>query len=354
MSRFLQLHVLTEYPVSNPNRDDLGRPKSALIGGVPRQRISSQALKRAIRIHPAFTEALEGHLGSRTQRMGEQIIGHLTGLGAEADKAVTIAREIVSVFGAVEDKKEVDKVRTRQLAFISPEERQAAFDLAEKVLSGGDIAKDRKELAKQVMRTADGAIDIAMFGRMLADNPDLNRDAAVQVAHAVTVNRVLIEDDFYTAVDDLKKSNEDAGAGFVGEAGFGSGVYYLYVCVNRPLLVENLGGDRELAARGLDALVRAVSMAVPGGKINSYAHHARAKYILAEKGDGQPINLFGAFTVPVKGPDLIGEAVDKLTAERSAFEKAYGKSSSDERILHVGRNDASTLDEVATFAAEGV
>ncbi|MFG0239533.1 MAG: type I-E CRISPR-associated protein Cas7/Cse4/CasC, partial [Gimesia chilikensis] len=43
MSRFLQLHILTEYPVSNPNRDDLGRPKSALIGGEPRQRISSQA-----------------------------------------------------------------------------------------------------------------------------------------------------------------------------------------------------------------------------------------------------------------------------------------------------------------------
>ncbi|PZU90340.1 MAG: type I-E CRISPR-associated protein Cas7/Cse4/CasC [Shinella sp.] len=354
MSRFLQLHVLTEYPVSNPNRDDLGRPKSALIGGVPRQRISSQAIKRAIRIHPAFTEALEGHVGSRTQRMGKQIIDHLKELGADESKAIAIAKEIVPVFGAVEDKKDIDEVRTRQLAFISPEERQAAFDLAKKLLDGESIAKDKKELAKQVMRSADGAVDIAMFGRMLADNPDLNRDAAVQVAHAVTVNRVLIEDDFYTAVDDLKKPNEDSGAGFVGEAGFGSGVYYLYVCVNRPLLVKNLGGDRELAARGLDALVRAVSMAVPGGKINSYAHHARAKYILAEKGDGQPINLFGSFTVPVKGPDLICDAVRKLKAEKQGFEAAYGKSSSDERVLHVGHNDTATLDEVAAFAAEGV
>lgn len=354
MSRFLQLHILTEYPVSNPNRDDLGRPKSALIGGVPRQRISSQALKRAIRIHPAFETALAGHTGKRTQRMGEEIIAHLEGLGAEAARAIAIAKEIVPVFGAIEDKKDADKARTKQLAFVSPDERAAAFALAEKALAGGDLAKDKKDLAKQVMRSADGAVDIAMFGRMLADNADLNRDAAVQVAHAITVNRVTIEDDFYTAVDDLKKSSEDAGAGFVGEAGFGSGVYYLYVCVDRPLLVRNLAGDTALAARGLDALVHAVSMAVPGGKINSYANHTRAKFILAEKGDGQPLNLFGAFTRPVPGPDFVSDAILALETERHAFAAAYGKTWSEDLTLQVGRNDGATLDEVAAFAAAGL
>src|SRR5208283_2583322 len=107
---------------------------------------------------------------------------------------------------------------------------------------GEKLPKD-KDLAKAVLQTADGAVDIAMFGRMLADNPDFNRDASVQVAHAFTTNPVEIEDDYYTAVDDLKKPAEDAGAGFVGEAGFGAGVYYLYVCVDRELLVKNLGGD---------------------------------------------------------------------------------------------------------------
>lgn len=354
MSRFLQLHVLTEYPVSNPNRDDLGRPKSALIGGVPRQRISSQAIKRAIRIHPAFEDALVGHTGKRTQRMGEEIIAHLEGLGADTDRAVAIAKEIVPVFGAIEDKKDADKARTRQLAFVSPDERAAAFSLAEKALAGGDLAKDKKELARQVMRAADGAVDIAMFGRMLADNADLNRDAAVQVAHAITVNRVTIEDDFYTAVDDLKRPAEDAGAGFVGEAGFGSGVYYLYVCVDRDLLVRNLAGDKALAARGLDALVHAVSMAVPGGKINSYANHTRAKFILAEKGDGQPLNLFGAFTKPVTGPDFVKQAVEELTKERNAFAAAYGQTWAEDKTLQVGQNDTATLDEIAAFAAAGL
>lgn len=354
MSRFLQLHILTEYPVSNPNRDDLGRPKSALIGGVPRQRISSQAIKRAIRIHPSFEAALSGHTGKRTQRMGEEIIAHLEGLGADSERALAIAKEIVPVFGAIEDKKDADKARTKQLAFVSPDERAAALSLAEKAFAGGDLAKDKKELAKQVLRAADGAVDIAMFGRMLADNADLNRDAAVQVAHAITVNRVTIEDDFYTAVDDLKRPAEDAGAGFVGEAGFGSGVYYLYVCVDRDLLVRNLAGDKALAARGLDALVRAVSMAVPGGKINSYANHTRAKFILAEKGDGQPLNLFGAFTKPMMGPDFMSQAVEGLMKERNAFASAYGQTFAEDKTLHVGQNDTATLDEVAAFAAAGL
>jgi CRISPR system Cascade subunit CasC len=354
MSRFLQLHVLTEYPVSNPNRDDLGRPKSALIGGTQRQRISSQALKRAIRIHPAFETALTGHTGKRTQRMGEEIIAHLEGLGAETARAVAIAKEIVPVFGAIEDKKDADRARTKQLAFISPDERAAAFELAEKALAGGDLSKDKKDLARQVMRAADGAVDIAMFGRMLADNADLNRDAAVQVAHAITVNRVTIEDDFYTAVDDLKRPSEDAGAGFVGEAGFGSGVYYLYVCADTALLIRNLSGDTALAARGLDALVRAVSMAVPGGKINSYANHTRAKYMLAEKGDGQPLNLFGAFTRPVAGPDFVGQAIAALEKERRDFAAAYGQTWTDDRTLQVGREGSATLDEIAAFASAGL
>lgn len=354
MSRFLQLHVLTEYPVSNPNRDDLGRPKSALIGGVPRQRISSQAIKRAIRIHPAFEAALTGHTGKRTQRMGEEIIAHLEELGASSEKAAAIAKEIVPVFGSIEDKKEAERARTKQLAFVSPDERAAALALAEKALAGESLAKDKKDLAKQVMRAADGAVDIAMFGRMLADNADLNRDAAVQVAHAITVNRVVIEDDFYTAVDDLKKPSEDAGAGFVGEAGFGSGVYYLYVCVDRPLLIRNLAGDADLAARGIEALVRAVSMAVPGGKINSYANHTRAKFMLAEKGDGQPLNLFGAFTRPMAGPDFVSQAIDALKREREAFSAAYGQICAEEKTLQVGLSGAATLDELAAFAATGL
>ena len=350
MSRFVQMHILTAYPPSNPNRDDLGRPKTAIIGGVSRMRISSQSLKRAIRTDDAFRLALTGNLGERTQRMGDKVREHLLEKGASEDKALEIARTIADLFGKVKGEKDNNPTYIEQLAFISPEERAAAFNLAEKALRGETLPKE-KELAKQVLSTADGAVDIAMFGRMLADNPDFNRDAAVQVAHAFTTNRVDVEDDYYTAVDDLKTSEEDAGAGFIGEAGFGAGVFYLYICVNRELLLKNLSGDTDLADRALSALIRAAATASPSGKKNSFANHVRAEYILLELGDDQPRSLASAFTKPVKSEDQLGESVKALKKQRTAFAKTYDDDW--EAIeLHVGEEDSATLEELAAFAAE--
>ena len=351
MSRFVQMHILTAYPPSNPNRDDLGRPKTAIIGGVSRMRISSQSLKRAIRTDDAFRSALTGNIGERTQRMGDKVRSHLLEQGASEDKALEIARNIAVLFGKIKGEKDANPAYTEQLAFISPEERTAAFDLAEKALSGETLPKE-KELAKQVLSTADGAVDIAMFGRMLADNPDFNRDAAVQVAHAFTTSRVDIEDDYYTAVDDLKTPEEDAGAGFIGEAGFGAGVFYLYICVNRELLLKNLSGDTDLAGRALSALVRAAATASPSGKKNSFANHVRAEYLLLESGDSQPRSLASAFTKPVGSGDQLAESVKVLKNQRTAFEKTYGKDWSDDIELHVGEENSATLDELTTFAAE--
>lgn len=362
MSRFLQMHILTAYPPSNPNRDDLGRPKTAIIGGVPRLRISSQALKRAIRTSEVFRSALEGHLGARTQRMGDIVRQHLIDTGADEDTALRIAREVVGgVFGKLRPEKDEHPTFTEQLAFISSEERTAACGLAERIFSGekvvptkkkkGKVEVDTKKLAAEVLQKADGAVDIAMFGRMLADNPAFNREAAVQVAHAFTTNQVDVEDDYYTAVDDLKTLDEDAGAGFIGEAGFGAGVFYLYVCVNRVLLLDNLVGDHPLAAQALAALVRAAVTASPSGKKNSFANHVRAEYVLLERGDGHPLSLASAFTRPVNSGDQLLESVAALTQQRAAFAAVYGKHWSDDLTLHVGADGSATLDQIAAFAA---
>src|SRR5208337_4471626 len=220
------------------------------FGGAERLRISSQALKRAIRTSANFRERLAGNLGERTQRLGDVINAHLKKSGVEDAKALEITRIVAGVFGKIEDK---DKPQTyiKQLAFISPEERIAAIDLADRLVAEGADSVKKEELAGKLLRRADTAADIAMFGRMLADNPDYNREAAVQVAHAITTHKVVVEDDFYTAVDDLKTSAEDAGAGFIGELGFGSGVFYLYACIDRELLVKNLGGDAALARKAM-------------------------------------------------------------------------------------------------------
>ena len=213
-------------------------------------RISSQALKRAIRTSNVFRSPLESELGERTQRIGECLQEHLEDSGASPEKALEITRDIAKVFGKVKSAKDPNPTHTEQLAFVSPAERKAALELAESVLAGREPVPKAKELSQRILRKSDATVDIAMFGRMLADNPVFNRDASVQVAHAFTTHRMDIEDDYYTAVDDLKTPAEDAGAGFIGELGFGAGVFYLYVCVNRFLLLENLGWEHELAARG--------------------------------------------------------------------------------------------------------
>jgi len=345
MTRFLQLHYLTIYPPSNPNRDDLGRPKSATYGGAPRLRISSQALKRAARISDVMQHDLAGHLGERTQRIGEVVRDALVAEGAAADKAAKIAESIVDVFGKVDAK---NKARTRQLAFISPDEKATAIDWAKKALAGEKLS-DNKELKKLVLRHADGAADVAMFGRMLADDPDFNREAAVQVSHAITTHRALVEDDFYTAVDDLKKPAEDAGAGFVGEAGFGSGGFYLYACVDTALLLENLEGDTALAKKAIGALTEALAIATPSGKKNSFAHQTRASYIRAECGSQQPRSLAGAFFAPVAGEDLMKASIDALDGMAEKLDKAYGTCFDGCAEMNINTGNGS-LAEIRTFA----
>lgn len=354
MTTFLQFHLLTAYPPSNPNRDDQGRPKEAHYGGAPRLRLSSQSIKRAVRMSDGFQQALAGSLGERTKRMGDVIRKELEKDGVEGAKARDIAEGVAKVFGKIEpvDKKKPALVQATTLAFISPEERAHALILARRAAQG-EAMPSEKDLAKTVLRSADGAVDIAMFGRMLADNPDFNREAAVQVGHAITTHRAQSEDDFFTAVDDLKTRDEDAGGAHLGEHAFGSGVYYLYACVNTDLLVENLDGDRELAARGLEALARALATATPKGKQNSHAHHPFAGYVLAEIGSHAPRDLTGAFLKPVQGEDLLAASVAALEVMRRQIDAAYDSAPAREAVMDVAAGQGR-LGDIAGFAASAV
>lgn len=360
MSRFIQLHALTIYAPSNLNRDDTGRPKTARFGGAERLRISSQALKRAIRTSEAFLARVGQHRGERTQRLGEVIYAYLLEKGLEADKAMEGARAIAPVFGKIKSEKgksekDMSPTYIEQLAFVAPEEREAALALADKFAAGEELPTTAKGMATFVLRQADTATDIAMFGRMLADNPDYNREAAVQIAHAITTHGVEVEDDFYTAVDDLKKKSEDAGAGFIGELGFGSGVFYLYACIDRDLLEKNLGGDKGLTATAIAALVEGLATASPGGKQASFASRARASYLRIEKGSQQPRQLSAAFFKPVRAKaedddllDLSIKAIEKLDDEMN---RAYGACYDGKpRVMDLVAGQG-TLQEAIDFAA---
>jgi CRISPR system Cascade subunit CasC len=357
MTMFLQLHFLTAYPAANLNRDDSGRPKSAVFGGVPRLRISSQSLKRAWRTSDVFAEHLQGRVGKRTQQLGAHVRQHLISCGASAEDALQIARQVAELFGKLVD---VDVVKPadanayiKQLAFISPEEFGRANALAERIL-GGDSAAIA---APDVLLRADGAADIGMFGRMLADSPSFNRDAAVQVAHAVTTHRADAEDDYYVAVDDLKRAdqNEDVGTSFIGVQEFGSGLFYLYICVDLDLLVRNLNGDKELARDAVAALLEAAATVAPKGKQASFASRAKASYILAEAGAQQPRTLAAAFMQPVKAEDIVGASVQRLRGFRTNMDAAYGPGADATSECFVSPDAVTgTLEAVVRFAQEAV
>lgn len=343
-SQFLQLHFLTPYAPSNLNRDDLGRPKTAIFGGSQRLRVSSQSLKRAWRTSEVFESELAEHLGTRTKRFGELVLPILQ-KGLDEKKAGKLASVLAEQFGAVKD----GGLRTEQLAHITPEEKKRLEKLAAKLAREDGRAPAQEEL-DSLVGVAKGAADIALFGRMLAAKTEFNVEAACQVAHAISIHKVAVEDDYFTAVDDLKTAEEDAGAGHVGTQEFASAVLYHYVCVDRGLLSENLGGDEVLVQKTLRALGEACLTVAPNGKQASFGSRSRAHFALVEKGASQPRSLAAAFLKPVTGDDLLGAGVKALQAARQKLDQVYGDGLPSES-LDVGAG-AGTKKALLDFLAE--
>ena len=365
MSRFLQLHLLTSYPPANLNRDDLGRPKTALMGGTERLRVSSQSLKRAWRKSEVFDRELAGHVGVRTKGLGIQIKENLVAGGINPDDARKWARQVANVFGAIKaemstaqraalDKKDENERREKeneeleieQLAHLSPDELKGVDALVAKMCErkSGPAAEDLGLLRKDI-----AAADIALFGRMVAASPRFNVEAAAQVAHAISVHSVVVQDDFFTAVDDLNKGDEDRGAGHMGETEFAAGLFYLYLCVDRGLLAENLQGNSELVRKTIAALARAASIVAPTGKQNSFASRARASYALCEVGDQQPRSLSVAFLKPMTSGDFLDEAIRALLKTRDQMDRVYG-ACSDRHASFNTLDGTGTLDELIACA----
>ena len=359
MTNFVQLHILTSYPPSNLNRDDLGRPKTALMGGTQRLRISSQSLKRAWRTSEIFREALSDYMGIRTKEMGNFIYkalisgAKLTDIlnnGSQAPatypkidekKAGEITKQIAGVFGKL--KKEGYEIE--QLAHFSPEEIKCIENLI------ADISQNDRELTKDdlnILRKDHATIDIAMFGRMLAANTQYNMEAAVQVAHAITVHKVSVEDDFFTAVDDLNNGEEDMGSGHLGETEFAAGLFYIYVCINRDLLQKNLNGDIALTQKALKALTESALKVSPTGKQNSFASRAYASYVLAEKGRQQPRSLSVAFLKSMEDKDLLRKSIEELGTTREKIENVYGKCCEDRVEMNTYTGEGS-IEDILNF-----
>ena len=343
MSKFLQIHLLTAYAPCNLNRDDLGRPKTAMFGNTQRLRVSSQSLKRVWR--EAFKPSLDGEHGVRSKRaVIEYFYQPLLDAGVAANDAFDWASKLVPHFGKPKNEKEDksekgkeknpgDKLKSQlknleleTLVFLGTDEIASLTALVT------TLAKEKRapnDAELRALRQKPKAADIAMFGRMLASSPEFNVEAAVQVAHAITVHTVEVEDDYFTAVDDINDPDQ-SGSSHIGESGFGAGLFYSYICVDRDLLVENLSGDVALASKAIDGLLRAACTVSPTGKQNSHASRARALYAQAELGDAQPRQLSFAFLKPLdeSNQDLAANAIKALEDSQEKMDAVYGKGES--------------------------
>ncbi|RMG96526.1 MAG: type I-E CRISPR-associated protein Cas7/Cse4/CasC, partial [Chloroflexi bacterium] len=329
---FIELHLIQSFAPSNLNRDDTGSPKDAIFGGARRARISSQAFKAAIRREPVFAQKTGVPVGKRTKRMAEEIATRLTKSGRDAEDASKVAARFAKAYAGKMDRKQLDK--TSVLIYLSEEE--FAW-ITEQLNENWDIAlhetteekpqeKIIGELVKELVKQTKGrtsAPDIALFGRMLADKPETNIDAASQVAHALSTHAVRMEMDYYTAMDHLKP-DDLSGADMVGFTSFNSACYYRYLRIDWWQLCRNLGWrdlttiksktEREqaremntealeLARRTVEGFLRAAMTAIPTGKQNAFAAQNPTNFAMAvARNDGKSWNLVNAFETPVK-PD---------------------------------------------------
>ncbi|MET9111194.1 type I-E CRISPR-associated protein Cas7/Cse4/CasC [Streptomyces zhihengii] len=384
---FLDVHALQTVPPSNLNRDDTGAPKSAVYGGVPRARVSSQAWKRATRTYFSDEHLLEpSELGVRTKRIVEVVADRITALDPSLDgeTALRIADETVKATGlktevpkrkasAVKDGEPEPAPEAKYLVFLSARQLDGLARLA--VDGAGDITaylKDKKNQgrAKEIADTHH-SVDIALFGRMVADVADFSVDASVQVAHAISVHRVDNESDYYTAVDD-RNTDEETGAGMIGTIDFNSATLYRYAALGVHQLAATLGkGLQEEkppttpVRRAVEAFVHSFVSSLPTGKITTFGHHTLPDAVVVKLRTTRPVSFVAAFEEPVRGDQggHVREASDRLAEYIPDIERAYGESSTLTWVLRVGPNttklagigtEAQNMAELVTAVGKAV
>ena len=368
MTTFVEMHALRAFPPSNLNRDDLGTPKTAVFGGVRRLRISSQCLKRTWRMSEYFRGAFaEDQLGIRTNRLPDEVLRVIGGALDDTARAGLLAllasigkkkkgTDVPSAGGAeerddtVESSAGTSEMRTAHLLFLSRQEIEAVGSFAKvKKDALAKVFKKEKPDAKAieslrnglreylVEHTSKNAIDVGLFGRFVTSDEFDTVDGALQVAHALGTQKVEVEYDYFTAMDDL---GEEPPAGHLGETEFASSVLYLYACCDLGQLEQNLGArtterrapDTEaiaLARKSLPAVVRAMAEATPKGKRTGTAPHTPAEYVEVIVRRGVPLSFANAFTKPVDGReedgDVMAASIARFAKYRDRIETADGR-----------------------------
>lgn len=323
MTTFIDIHVLQTVPPSNLNRDDSGAPKSAIYGGARRSRVSSQAWKRATRL--GFRDVDPNNPATRTKRVAGLVKDRLRVRhpGLTDEQALRLANAMLAPLNlsAKKGQEEID-----YLMFLGHGQVDALIETVTDVdalvsASNEELkgAFDRSSVAE--IFAGGHPVDVALFGRMVADIANLRVDAACQVAHAISTHAVATEHDYFTAVDDEKSLEESAGAAHIGTVEFNSATLYRYANIALDGLVENLDDDRDKAIEATMAFVRAFVLEMPTGKSNSFANRTVPHAFVICVRDGAPINAVTAFERPVIARDGSGHATASLARLADELER---------------------------------
>ena len=330
--QLIELHILQSFPVSCLNRDDVGAPKTATFGGVPRARLSSQCLKRAIREYAQDNLPDARFNGKRTKRLAELIQKELMdGHHVKPDRALEMACAVAGAFNKKEgsplDPKDPE---TETLFFASPAQTKQLASLAMDEWGETKKINPNKDAFRSKCCKVGlfDAADIALFGRMVAADPTLTLEGAAMFGHALSTHKADNDLDFYSAVDDRKPKGDDAGAGMIGTIEFTSAVYYRYAAVNLDLLfdADHLGKlTSDERRQVVDAFIRATLVATPGARKNSMNAHTLPGFVLGIwKKAGQPLQLVNAFEQPVWSKSgLLDKSVEALKAHHEQLKKTW-------------------------------
>ena len=305
---YMDIHVIQTLPPSNINRDETGSPKTALYGGVDRARVSSQAWKRAMREY-FLAHSDESHLGVRTIKLGEFIAKKMM----ELEPTLSLEDALKKVDKGLKGSafKLGKNYELSALTFIG---NKQATELARLLLED----KVSKEQVIEVVQS-NQALDIALFGRMMAGETNLNEEASSQVAHAISTHGVQTEYDYFTALDDLK--TDSSGSAMIGTVEFNSSTLYRYANLSLHDLRRQLTQDFDLLG-AVELYIDSFINSLPTGKQNTFANQTMPSYVLVTLREDRPISLVGAFEEAVESQTgYTKESIIKLKQEFTDLHK---------------------------------
>jgi CRISPR system Cascade subunit CasC len=360
----VEFHILQSFPVTCLNRDDVGAPKTAVVGGTTRARVSSQCWKRHVRL---ALHDLNIPLGTRTKLICALIKAACIKLGATEEQAVKCGEKIEQVFikttdtakkgkkGKEENEDEADTAdeKSDTLLFLAPSEidkiankfKEAGFD-PEKVITKTEAKKQAKEVADIIGKpnfSIDG-LDIALFGRMVAQAASMNVEAAASFAHAISTHKVTNEVEFFTALDDEQVKNGIAGSGHMGSLEFNAATYYRYVSLDIGQLWENLGGVA--IKKAVEAFVKALYVAVPNARQTSQSGASAWEYAKVLVRKGQRLQVPFETAIRQKDGGFYQPSKEYLDAYLTKKEKLAGSLFGKKDAFSFGDDESFNVDRL--------